>query len=70
MKNYNRYGYQSMETVSGENATLRFKSFQNTLLQSNKVSLGIEAALTDVSDPSNLNRVKKHEDIAISFAHG
>jgi hypothetical protein len=31
--------------------------------------LDIEAALKDVSDPSNLNHVKKHEAIAISFAH-
>jgi hypothetical protein len=23
----------------------------------------------DVSDPSNLNHAKKHEDLAISFAH-
>jgi hypothetical protein len=55
--------------VSGDNATSRFKSFQNTLLQNNKVSLDTEAAFTDVSDLSTLNGVKKHEAIVISFAN-
>ena len=46
-------------TVLGDNAILRFKNFENLLLQSDKVNLDIEAKLMDVYDSSNLNRVKK-----------
>jgi hypothetical protein len=57
MRHYKRHGYQCVETVSGENVILRFRSFQNLLLQSNKILLDSEAKLTDVYDSSNLNLV-------------
>ena len=53
------HGYQSVETVWGDNSIFRFKNFKNSLLQSDKVALGIEAKLMDVCDSQNSNRVKK-----------
>ena len=38
-----RHVYQSVETVSGDKAILRFKDFQNSLGQSNKVTLDCES---------------------------
>jgi hypothetical protein len=58
-----------VETVSGDRAILRFKNFQNTLLQSNKISLDCEAKLVEVNDPRFPNRIKEHQAIAVSYAH-
>ena len=69
MKHCKRHGCQSVQTVSGDRAILRFKNFQNSLQQSDKVALDCEAALIDVYDPLNSNLVKKHEVIAVSYAH-
>jgi hypothetical protein len=68
MKHCKRHGYQAVETVSGDRVILRFKNFQNTLLQSNKIALDCEERLTDVYDSSNPNRAKIHEAIGVSYA--
>ena len=48
---------------------IRFKNFQNTLLQSNKISLDWEAKLVEVNDPRFPNRIKEHQAIAVFYAH-
>ena len=70
LRHYKHHVCQSVETVSGENAIVRFKNSQMSLLQSDKVGLDIKAKLMDVCEPSNSNCVKEHETIAVSFFHG
>ena len=52
-----------------ENAILASKHFQNLLLQSDKVEIGIDAKLMDVFDLSNSTRVKEYEPILVSYIH-
>ena len=69
LRHSRRHGYQSVESISGENYILRSKNFQNLLLDSEKVELDIKANLADLYDPSNSSRVKEHETIAVSYTH-
>ena len=51
----------------GDNAILRYKNFQNIILHSDKVAVGMRAEITNMYYPLNLNYVKEHEAIAISL---
>ena len=56
-----------MKTISGDKAIFSFK--QSSFLEIYKINLDCEAKLIDVYYPSNLNRVREHEAIAVSYAH-
>ena len=48
----------------------RLKTFQNLLMQSQKVALDIKDKLMDMCGPTNSNRLKEHKATTVSFAHG
>ena len=69
MRHSKCHGYQCLETAVGDNAISRFKNFQNSLLQRDKVALDCEEKLRDVSDTTKLNRIKELETIVVIYDH-